>query len=104
MDLTTNSNQEERIVTTTQTRPTRIGEATIAEFAAGLRGKVVRPGDADYDHERSIWNGAHDRRPTLIARCAGVADVIRWTLPDAGWRHRQGVPGRTWMQRPSNSG
>jgi FAD/FMN-containing dehydrogenase len=64
-------------VTTTQTRPTRIGEATIAEFAAGLRGTVVRPGDADYDQERSIWNGAHDRRPTLIARCAGVADVIR---------------------------
>jgi len=64
-------------VTTTQTRPTRIGEATIAEFAAGLRGTVVRPGDADYDHERSIWNGAHDRRPALIARCAGVADVIR---------------------------
>ena len=64
-------------MTTTQTRPTRIGEATIAEFAAGLRGTVVRPGDADYDHERSIWNGAHDRRPTLIARCAGVADVIR---------------------------
>ena len=64
-------------MTTTQTRPTRIGEATIAEFAAGLRGTVVRPGDADYDHERSIWNGAHDRRPALIARCAGVADVIR---------------------------
>jgi FAD/FMN-containing dehydrogenase len=64
-------------VTTTQTKPTRIGEATIAEFEAGLRGRVVRPGDADYDHERSIWNGAHDRRPTLIARCAGVADVIR---------------------------
>ncbi|GAA2145503.1 FAD-binding oxidoreductase [Arthrobacter humicola] len=64
-------------MTTTQTGPTRIGEATIAEFAAGLRGKVVRPGDADYDRERSIWNGAHDRRPTLIARCAGVADVIR---------------------------
>ena len=64
-------------MTTTQTRPTRIGEATIAEFAAGLRGAVVRPGDADYDQERSIWNAAHDRRPALIARCAGVADVIR---------------------------
>ena len=59
------------------TGPTRIGEATIAEFAAGLRGTAVRPGDADYDRERSIWNGAHDRHPALIARCAGVADVIR---------------------------
>ena len=27
--------------------------------------------------ERGIWNGAHDRRPAVIARCAGVADVIR---------------------------
>ncbi|MEP6563054.1 MAG: FAD-binding oxidoreductase, partial [Nakamurella sp.] len=50
---------------------------TIAEFAAGLRGSAVRPGDADYDRERSIWNGAHDRYPAVIARCAGVADVIR---------------------------
>lgn len=64
-------------MTTTQTGPARIGEPTIAEFAAGLRGTLVRPGDADYDLERSIWNGAHDRRPALIARCAGVADVIR---------------------------
>ena len=64
-------------MTMTETGPTRIGEATIAEFAAGLRGTAVRPGDADYDLERSIWNGAHDRHPALIARCAGVADVIR---------------------------
>ena len=64
-------------MTTTQSGPTRMGEATIAEFAAGLRGTVVRHGDEDYDHQRSIWNGAHDRLPALIARCAGVADVIR---------------------------
>src|SRR6185436_6326622 len=64
-------------MTMTEPNPTRIGEATIAEFAAGLRGKAVRPGDEDYDRERSIWNGAHDRRPAVIARAAGVADVIR---------------------------
>ncbi|MGV1010281.1 MAG: FAD-binding protein [Dermatophilaceae bacterium] len=57
--------------------PTRIGQATIAEFAAGLRGDAIRPGDGDYDLARSIWNGAHDRHPALIVRCAGVADVIR---------------------------
>jgi FAD/FMN-containing dehydrogenase len=54
-----------------------MGEATVAEFAAGMRGSTVRPGDEDYDRERSIWNGAHDRHPAVIARCAGVADVIR---------------------------
>ena len=64
-------------MTITDNRQTRIGEATIAEFAAGLRGTAVRPGDEDYDRERSIWNGAHDRRPAVIARAAGVADVIR---------------------------
>jgi len=64
-------------MTITDNRQTRIGEATVAEFAAGLRGKAVRPGDEDYDRERSIWNGAHDRRPAVIARAAGVADVIR---------------------------
>jgi FAD/FMN-containing dehydrogenase len=64
-------------MTTTETGPTRLGEATIAEFAAGLRGTAVRPGDEDYDRERSIWNGAHDRHPAVISRCAGVADVIR---------------------------
>lgn len=64
-------------MTMTHNGPTRIGEATIAEFAGGLRGTAVRPGDEDYDRERSIWNAAHDRRPAVIARCAGVADVIR---------------------------
>src|SRR3954452_20462054 len=64
-------------MTTTATAPGPIGEATVAEFAAGMRGTTVRPGDEEYDRERSIWNGAHDRHPALIARCAGVADVIR---------------------------
>jgi FAD/FMN-containing dehydrogenase len=61
----------------TETELNRIGEATVAEFAVGLRGTAVRPGDEGYDLERTIWNGAHDRRPALIVRCAGVADVIR---------------------------
>ena len=64
-------------MTMTQTGPSSIGEATFAEFAGGLRGTALRPGDEDYDRERNIWNGAHDRRPAVIARCAGVADVIR---------------------------
>ncbi|MEU6641822.1 FAD-binding oxidoreductase [Saccharomonospora sp. NPDC046836] len=54
-----------------------IGTATLSEFAGGMRGTVVRPGDAEYDEARGIWNAAHDRRPALVARCAGVADVLR---------------------------
>jgi FAD/FMN-containing dehydrogenase len=53
-----------------------IEEATVQNFAAALRGPLLRPGDNGYDEARKVWNGMIDRRPTLIARCAGVADVI----------------------------
>ena len=45
-------------------------------LAASLRGVLVGPGDAAYDDQRRIWNASIDRRPALIARCGGVADVI----------------------------
>src|SRR3954452_15584808 len=64
-------------MSTIETRPTRIGEATMTEYVVGLRGTAVQPGEEDYDRERSIWHGAHDRYPAVITRCAGVADVIR---------------------------
>ncbi|MFF9111941.1 MULTISPECIES: FAD-binding oxidoreductase [unclassified Streptomyces] len=53
-----------------------LGDATVAELQAGLRGTVVRPGDPDYDQARAVWNGAHDKHPALIVRCAGTADVL----------------------------
>src|SRR5690242_17074591 len=60
----------------TTTSHSVLGEATVAEFAQGLRGSLVAPGDPGYDAARAIWNGAFDRRPALIVRCAGAADVI----------------------------
>jgi len=50
-------------------------EATVRAFAAGLRGLLLSPGDAGYEETRKVWNGMIDRRPALIARCAGVTDV-----------------------------
>jgi FAD/FMN-containing dehydrogenase len=44
-------------------------------LAAALRGPVLRPGDPDYDAARRIWNAMIDRRPALVVRCAGTADV-----------------------------
>jgi FAD/FMN-containing dehydrogenase len=41
----------------------------------GFRGRIITAQDADYDDARAIWNGAIDRRPRLIARCSGPADV-----------------------------
>ena len=52
-----------------------LGAATLKEFEDGLHGELIRPGDAGYDEARAIWNGAHDARPALIARCADASDV-----------------------------
>jgi hypothetical protein len=42
----------------------------------GFRGRLISADHADYDSARAVWNGAIDRRPRLIARCIGAADVI----------------------------
>lgn len=53
----------------------------LAESVAALRGafagEVIAPGDHGYDVARRVWNGSIDRRPSLVARCAGVADIQR---------------------------
>jgi FAD/FMN-containing dehydrogenase len=54
-----------------------LGEATVEELRQALRGQLVTPADADYEDAARIWNGMHHgRRPALIVRCAGAADVI----------------------------
>ena len=42
----------------------------------GFRGDVLAPGDEGYEQARWTWNAMFDKRPALIARCSGVADVI----------------------------
>jgi hypothetical protein len=46
------------------------------ELGASFRGELVLPEDPTYEEQRKLWNGSIDRHPALIARCAGVADVI----------------------------
>ena len=53
-----------------------LDETALAELQAGFRGEIVGRDDPTYDEHRKVWNGSIDRRPALIARCAGVADVI----------------------------
>src|SRR6476469_479679 len=50
-------------------------EATEA-FVAGILGPVLRSGDDGYDEARAIWNGLIDRKPALIVRPTGAADVV----------------------------
>ena len=49
----------------------------IAAFAKGLRGHLLRSGDDGYDDARRVWNGMIDKRPALIVRAAGGADVVQ---------------------------
>ena len=53
-----------------------MNDQAIAAFQQALRGRLIQPGDADYDAARALYNGMIDKRPRLIARCADVADVI----------------------------
>jgi FAD/FMN-containing dehydrogenase len=48
----------------------------IMDLRANFRGELLTPQDDGYDEARKIWNGSIDRRPALIARCTGVADVM----------------------------
>ena len=48
----------------------------IDSFRTRLRGPLLLPGEPGYDEGRAIWNAMIDRRPALIVRCLGVADVI----------------------------
>ena len=63
-------------ITTTNGTDAILEEATVQKFADSLRGPLLGPGEDGYDGARKVWNGMIDRRPALIARCAGVADVV----------------------------
>jgi FAD/FMN-containing dehydrogenase len=54
-----------------------LGEATIQELRASVRGEIVTAGEEGYAEATSVWNGTHDgHTPALVVRCAGAADVI----------------------------
>jgi FAD/FMN-containing dehydrogenase len=51
-------------------------EATVEEFAVSFRGELIRPEDVGYDEARKVYNRLIDKRPALIVRPTGSADVI----------------------------
>lgn len=54
-----------------------LSRSDVDDFRASLRGQLLLPDAVGYDDARRIWNGMFDRRPALIARCAGTADVVQ---------------------------
>jgi FAD/FMN-containing dehydrogenase len=47
------------------------------DLRASLRGQLLLAGDEGYETARRVWNGSFNRRPALIVRCAGAADVVQ---------------------------
>ena len=52
-----------------------VGDASLQELEESLRGELIRPSDPRYDEARAVWNGAIDKHPAALVKCAGVADV-----------------------------
>ena len=50
-------------------------KAAIRELGEAMTGPVMLSGHPDYDGARTIWNGMHNKRPALIARCLNDQDV-----------------------------
>lgn len=63
-------------VTTIEGRETELKQDTFDAFRRQLKGPVLLPGDAGYNESRSVWNAMIDRKPAIVVRCLGTADVI----------------------------
>jgi len=55
--------------------PSALDEDRLKALAATFSGMLLRPGDQPYEDARRIHNGLIDKRPALIARCLGTADI-----------------------------
>jgi FAD/FMN-containing dehydrogenase len=54
-----------------------IASSTVNQLKSRFRGDLIVPGDPQYDAARTVFNVTIDRRPALIARCAGPDDVVQ---------------------------
>src|SRR4051812_15004566 len=59
---------------------TILDESTIPVIRGRFTGELLEPGDDGYDEARSLFNAMIDRRPRLIVRCTGAADVVAGIL------------------------
>src|SRR5262252_4144888 len=62
--------------TSSSAAPAEITSEAVERLRAQFRGPLLRPGDPGYEDCRTVWNGMIQRRPGLVARCLGAADVM----------------------------
>ena len=62
-------------VTKTSGGAAKLSERAVQALKGRVRGAVLTPGEDGYDTARSVWNAIIDRKPGVIVRCAGAADV-----------------------------
>jgi FAD/FMN-containing dehydrogenase len=62
--------------TTLQGTEITIEQKALDAFRTRLRLPLLLSGEPGYDESRALWNAMIDRRPALVARCLGIADVI----------------------------
>ena len=54
-----------------------ISQTAIEAFKADFSGSVMLPDDVQYEETRQIWNAMIDRRPSMIARCSSLDDIVQ---------------------------
>jgi FAD/FMN-containing dehydrogenase len=88
--------KDERMTGNSSTATGSLDSAALDSLANGVRGRIIRPRDPDYETARQVWNGRIDRRPGAILRAADARDVsaaVRlaherdWTLAVRGGSH-----------------
>ena len=79
----------------------KFASSAVHQLKSRFRGELIVPGDPQYDAARTVFNATIDRRPALIARCAGPDDVmqaVNFARPGgAGFRPRH-RPQRRWLR------
>ncbi|MGZ8562226.1 MAG: FAD-binding oxidoreductase [Candidatus Limnocylindria bacterium] len=53
-----------------------LSDSALDSLREAFRGELIRPIDPGYEEARQVWNGVVDRRPAIVARCTGTADVV----------------------------
>ncbi|MDQ3120750.1 MAG: FAD-binding oxidoreductase [Verrucomicrobiota bacterium] len=62
--------------TSTEGREIDLNQDRLDGLKKRLRGPMFGPGDVGFEESRTVWNAMIDRRPAVVARCLGIADVL----------------------------